>query len=67
MMALKMESYWQNTQNVDVSSFKINLPCDGIPLKCQPYYLMKPDDFKVQIKTNQNRKPIFCVSKIRGK
>jgi len=33
----------------DDSTFKTNLQCNGIPLKCQQYYLMKPADSKVHI------------------
>lgn len=36
-------------------------------MRSQQYYLMKPTDFKVQIKRNQNRKPIFKCQEIRRK
>lgn len=39
----------------DDSSFKINLQCNGFPLKCQQYYLMKPDDSKIHIKMNKSK------------
>lgn len=64
-MTLKMKSFWTGHSNLGVSSFKVHLQYDEIPTVL--FNETNFNDFKVQIKRNQNRKPIFKCQEIRRK